>query len=200
MSKELTIYGAERAAVVEQLAFAPTVAPEVAKALALLENPDAANLSFSNILKKVGCTNAMFTAALRDAKIAQRHAETLEKMWDKMPDAMGDMVNAAISRDEPCICTRTIDGKIIPPSAACKDCQGRGLIRYRADAERHRLVAEATGILKKGPAVSVTTQIAAPTFGIGGFDKMVKATDAAMEKLLMPTTDPPIDAEVILNE
>ena len=182
-----------RDGLVDYLGYA-SVGPEVAKALALLENPDASKLSFNTILRKSGCTPAMFNAALRDATVAKGHALALQRMMEKLPDAMGDMVEAAITTTRPCDCTQTPKGTV-PALSTCPDCQGRGQVTYRPNAERHRLVAEVTGLIKKGPAVSVTntTQVA-NGFGAGAFDKLIKGTDAAMSELRPVTAT---DAEII---
>ncbi len=189
------IYGG-REGLVDYLGYASGVAPEVAKALALLENPDAAKLNFNTILRKAGCTQSMFNAALRDATLAKGHALALMRMMEKLPDAMGDMLDAAITATRPCDCTQGANGKI-PAVATCPECRGRGVVTYRPEAERHRLVAEVTGLIKKGPSVAIqnnNTNQLPNGFGAGSFDRLVKGTDAAMNEL-RPAITEVIEAE-----
>lgn len=190
------IYGG-REGLVDYLSYAGNISPEVSKALALLENPDAAKMNFNVILKKVGCTPAMFNAALRDATLAKGHALALMRMMEKLPDAVGDMVDAAITVTRPCDCTKGANGAVAA-LATCADCKGRGIITYRPDAERHRLVAEVSGLIKKGPTVAIqNNNNQLPNgFGAGSFDRLVKGTDAAMSEL-RPTVPEIIDATTV---
>jgi len=180
---ERSVGGRER--VSEVLSYTAEALPERLQRVAmLLEDPSAASLSLHNILATCGVSHAQWMTAWRKATVAEAQARAGLALAERMEAAAHDMADAAITHTRPCDCTVSASGPV-PALAGCPTCQGRGVVTHRPDVADRRLFAEVTGLVKKGPAVAVQTNVTVPT-GHSSFDALVKATDAVMDGLVLP--------------
>lgn len=170
----------------------------LAKVLTLLEDPAAAGMTLASILRISKVPMSEYLEAMRKGSVARGHARATMVLADKLPAVAADMAAQAVTRTEACDCTKTLGGGIAMPLASCKQCEGRGVVTRRPDVERHQLMAEVSGLLKKGPQTVVTQTTTTPmaVLGPGFFDRMVRATDSVVE--VRPVTAAlPVDATVV---
>lgn len=177
-----------REAVAETLAYAPPT-EGLAKVQMLLEDPAATNMSLKAILKSAGVSMSEYLEAMRKGAVARGHARASMVLAEKLPAVAADMAAQAVTRTEACDCTKTLGGAIAMPLASCEACGGRGVVTIRPEVERHQLMAEVAGLLKKGPQTVVQQNNTTPmaVMGAGFFDRLVKATDGMASPVVEAT-------------
>ena len=155
---------------------ANSLSPEQEALVSLMLDPARMNDSLTSLAKDAGVGPDEILTLFRKGAIAAAHAIVTGQLAESLPAVTKAVIDGSVDRELPCKCIRVglADSK-------CRICLGTGKQHKDADIERQKMIWQATGVLKQGGGVQISTQTnvgVAVNAGGGAMDRFVRATDA----------------------
>lgn len=148
---------------VAELAPAPLSETE-ALVLQLLADPDRDRQPLHEILGYAGISVARFLKIFRDARGARAYLDTLDRVWEKLPDVAADVMDKALPKQVACKpCGGTGKQQVHKPKTSrrrspavlCPDCGGTGKKDVEPTLDYQRLALALGGLPKAVPSIHI---------------------------------------------
>ena len=204
-----------RAVLIETLASAADLHPDVARILGLLGDPAYDGWALTRICRLGNITPGQIFEAFHTAAQARAKILALLAAADEVPKVTKEIARVALPHKEPCITCRGT-GQVRPKPTKeipkpdlepCDSCNGQGQVPVPADLDRQELLLEMTGLIKKGGGVNVAVQNNLPAAGssplqAGFFEQLQQAVSSVLYGAQTPeppaeSPAAPVEAEVI---
>jgi hypothetical protein len=174
----------------------------------LLADPANQNKSLAELCGQTGITIGRVLEMFSKAEGAQAYAKSLSKIYRKLPDVVGDVMDRALPRQKLCIpckgagrITTRKEGETL--EVECLACGGAGTTIEEAELERQKIALQLGGFLKDKPGVLInsTTNNVSQTMNL----QVLKSTPdfrTATDRLLYPHKEKAlpagaVDAEIV---
>jgi len=175
----------------------------------LLADPENQSRSLAELCGQTGITIGRVLEMFAKAEGAQAYVKSLNRIYRKLPDVVGDVMNRALPRMKVCGACRGLgkyevkkDGESI--ETVCLACGGAGNIEEVPELERQKVALQLGGLMKEkngGVQINSTTNNVNQTMTLN----VVKSTPdfrTATDRLLYPHKEKalpaaPVDAEVV---
>lgn len=191
--------------------------PEIKELLALLLDPEYDTKSLGFLANAVGISLTDLLRAFRNGVLAKAHILSSQRIAEKLPEVVADVMKRAAPYEEPCdacdatgLMTVKPTKKVQNPDPAqisCTICRGKGNVIRLPELDRQRLALEIGELIKSpkgGPTVLQQFNLgnnAAPSAGdpqAGALEKMQQAvTDilygsrgSVIDLVPLPAEDP----------
>lgn len=150
--KQVEIAGGGRGSIVEALYHSPMeLAEDQQRLLNMLADPDNDGRSLAKVCADAGLKVKALLDLLRTARGARAYYEAINRVYDKLPDVAGDVMDRAVPHHLPCTAcngTGTTRTKAGGKLTTCVPCNGKGTFLELPDLERQKVALTIGGLLK----------------------------------------------------
>lgn len=172
----------------------------------LLADPANQNRSLASLCGQTGITIGRVLDMFAKAEAAQAYAKSLTKIYRKLPEVVGDVMDRALPKRDVCKPCKGLgsitvkkDGEEVQQD--CLVCGTAGTVEREPDLERQKVALQLGGFLKDKGGVNITNTTTTNTVNITPA-RTTPDFRSATDRLLYPHKDralpaAPIEAEVV---
>lgn len=172
----------------------------------LLADPANQSTSLAELCGRTGITIGRVLELFAKAEGAQAYAKSLSRIYRRLPDVVGDVMERALPRTKQC---RACKGRGTVPvkngaedvEIACMVCDGTGQMEIEPELERQKIALQLGGFLKDKGGVNITTTNTTNTVNITPA-RSTPDFRSATDRLLYPhkeraLPEPTLEAEIV---
>lgn len=173
----------------------------------LLADPRNQGTSLAELCGRTGITIGRVLELFAKAEGAQAYAKSLSKIYRRLPDVVGDVMERALPREKDCgACqgkgTITAKNGAENVEIACVVCRGHGKVEIEPELERQKIALQLGGFLKDKGGVNITNTTTNTSVTVNAMTKSTPDFRSATDRLLYPHKEKAIvvDAETVEDD